>query len=126
LERIKVTIKDKIGQALAAIETVRKSLDAVALDHAEADAVRDVLGARRAELAGVEGQLARAQEEFATTDAAHSDWRQKAAKEQSATNSRIDEAHEKLRVLDEQVKEAEGRHANIIAGIAALSQRLKV
>jgi len=119
-------ISEKIKAALADIEAVRKSLDAVDRDNAELTAVGAALDARRSELAGVEARMARALEEFAKTDAEHSDWRQKAAKEQAAGNARIDQLQEKLQALEKQVAERRAENDNILAGIAALHERLKV
>ena len=120
------TLSEKVKRALADLEMVTKSLLSVDRDNAELVAVGTLLDAKRGELADVEARLERANQEFAETDAAHNDWRQKAAKEQSATGARIDQGQERLRTVEQQVKEAEERHANIIAGIAALSQRLRV
>jgi len=85
-----------------------------------------LLDARRSELAGVEAAIARAQEAFAKDDAAHADWRQKAAMEKSSGNAEIDRIQERLRELQQQVSERRAEHDGIVAGLAALSQRLRV
>ena len=121
-----MSISAKIKQCLAALEAAGKALAAVDADCGEADAVRDVLGARRSNLADVEARLARANEEFAKDDAAHSDWRHASAREQAKASAETDRLLERLRTVEQQVKEAEGRHATIIAGISALHARLKV
>jgi hypothetical protein len=120
------TASGKVKAALAAIEAAGRALNAVDECAAEVEAVQGVLDIRRSELADVEARLARANEEFAKDDAAHSDWRQKATKEQAAGNARINQLHEKLRVLEGQVAERRAEHDSIVAGMAALSQRLKV
>jgi chromosome segregation ATPase len=120
------TISEKVKAALSAMEAAVKALSVVDEDYASAEQVRGLLDVRRAELADVEARLARANEEFAKADAEHNDWRQKAAKEQSATNSRIDQAQERLRALEQQVADGQAKFDNIIAGISALHARLRV
>ena len=120
------TFPEKIKRALADLEQVRRSLNAVDEDHAEAAAVGAVLDGPRAELAREEQRLARTNETIAAAEAEHRNWWEVSAREQSATNARIDQLQGKLRALEQQVKEAEERHGNILAGIAALHARLKV
>jgi hypothetical protein len=120
------TISEKIKQALASIEAVRKDLNAVDEDHAELAALRGIVDARKAELADVEARLARAQDEFAKADADHARWREVSTKEQVKTNTQIDLAHERLRVLEGQVVERQREHDAIVDSMAALGKRLRV
>ena len=52
-----MSISEKINRALADIELVRKSLDAVDRDNAEAEAVKRILEATQAELAETQARL---------------------------------------------------------------------
>jgi hypothetical protein len=119
------TLAEKIKHALAALEAAGKALSAVDADIAEANAAAGVRDIRLNEVAEAETRLARIREETVQADAEFARWRKVTAKEQSATNAATDVAQGKLRVLLEQIKEAEGRHANIIAGISALHARLR-
>jgi hypothetical protein len=121
-----MTLSEKIKQALAGIEAVRKDLNAVDEAHAEAKAVGALLDVRRAELAEVEQRLARIKDEAVSADAELSQWRAVAAKEQAAGNARIDELQERLRVLEAKVTERQKEHDAILASMAALGRRLRV
>jgi chromosome segregation ATPase len=123
---MKMSISGKVKIALAEIEALQKTLGAVDQDGAELDGVRGALDTRRAELAEVEARIVRASEQFAKDDVAHSAWRQAAAVEQTKGNAKVDQLQAKLRELEASVAEAEARHENILAGIAALHARLKV
>jgi chromosome segregation ATPase len=120
------TISEKIKRTLADIEVLRKSLNAIDEDHAEAEAVQSVLNIRRAELGLADQQLQQTREEIAKADAEHTRWREVTASEQAKGNARIDQLQERLRALEQQTTEAQAKFDNIIAGVAALSQRLKV
>jgi hypothetical protein len=116
----------KRKELMAVLDAALRQLNEYDEMEAKDNAVKSVLEARQAELGDTEARLARAQDEFAKADAEHNDWRQKAAKEKAKGNEEIDRLQERLRTLEGQTTEAQAKFDNIIAGIAALSQRLKV
>jgi chromosome segregation ATPase len=120
------TISEKIKRALADIEVVRKSLDAVDRDHAEAEAVKRTLEATQAQLTETQARLENSKAELVKANAEHSRWHEVIAKQQQNGNARIDQLNATLQALERQIAEAETRHRNIISGIQALQQRLKV
>jgi hypothetical protein len=120
------SISEKIKRALADIEVVRKALNAVDEDHAEAEAVKRILEARQAELVETQTRLETSKAELVKADANHARWREAVAKQQLDCNKAIDVLQAKRQELEQQVADAQARFDNIIAGIAALSQRPKV
>ena len=120
------SLSAKIKVALAELEAIRKTLSAIDEDHTAAEQVHGALVARRDELADIESRITRASEQLAKDEVSHGVWRQAAAVEKQRGNAEIDFLQEKLRVLEAQVAEAQAKHENILAGMASLSQRLKV
>ena len=108
------------------MEAVAKDAHVIDANSSEAEAVSALLDARRSELAEVEQRLARTKEAAAQADAAHADWLNKTAEERARGNTEIDALHANLQASNAKVKEAEAKYSNILAGIAALHERLKV
>ncbi len=119
-------ISDRIKRSLASIEALRKDLVSLDEDHDAAEAIARVLDGRRNELAELDQQTARAREVFTKEDAEHTRWREVSAKERAKGNAEIDRLHAELESLDVKVKETRAEHDNILRGIAALHQRLRV
>jgi hypothetical protein len=120
------TFSEKIKRALADLEAVSKSLDALDRDQAELMAVGTMLDARRAELAETEQRLQQTRDATVQAGNEHAHWQELHSRERTKGNSEIDALQTTLQALDVKVKEAQAKHDNIVAGIAALSQRLKV
>jgi hypothetical protein len=116
----------KIKKCLADLEAAGKALAAVDADCGEADAVAALLDARRAELAQTEQQLQEIREAAVQAGNEHAAWQELHSRERTKGNAEIDVLQATLQALDVKVKEAQAKHDNIVAGIAALSQRLRV
>lgn len=126
-ERVKaMTISEKIGQALADMEAVRKDLQVIEADQAELKAVRAQLDAAKAELEETRARVEAVKADRAKHDEDFQTWREISAREQARTSTAIDAAQTRLAVLEGQVKERQAEHAAILDGIQALGRRLRI
>jgi hypothetical protein len=92
---------------------------------AEGNAVKRVLETTQAELVQTQARLETSKAEFAKAVADHAHWREISAREQAAGNARVDILHGEISALEQQVAERRAELDNILAGMAALSQRLR-
>jgi chromosome segregation ATPase len=116
----------KRKELMAVLHAALRQLNEADEMDAEANAVKSVLEARQAEVAEVEARLARLKEEAAKADSAHNDWRQTAERERAAGDGRLGQMQAKLQSLEQRIAEREVHHSSIVAGIASLSQRLRI
>lgn len=119
-------IKDKIKQALASMEQVRKDLNAVDEAQAELEAVSRDRDAVKTELAEIRAQR---DTEKAQRDAEmeeHQRWREVADKQRREGNTALDGLQARLEALQGQVKERQAEHDAILDGMMALGRRLRI
>jgi hypothetical protein len=116
----------KRKELMAVLDATMRQLNKADEMEADAEAVRGVLDIRRAELAETEQRLAQTKESIVQADVEHTKWREAAAAERAKGNAAIDVLQEKLKLLEGQTRDAQAKFDNIIAGIRALTERLKV
>ena len=111
---------------MSALETARRALNACDEDHTQIDGIQNLLASLREELAETEHNLALSKEEAVRQGAAHADWQRKHSEEQARGNDEAERLREQLRTLERRVRATQEKHDNIVAGLSALTQRLKV
>jgi chromosome segregation ATPase len=117
---------DRIKRTLSAVESLRKELAELDQVGAEADGLRNVLAARQQELTETESRLAKLKKEIGEADAQFQLWRTVNQKEIARGNQEVDELHGKLDLLEVEISERRRQSDNIMSGIKALNERLKV
>jgi hypothetical protein len=120
------TTSQKVKAALSALETARRALNACDEDHTEVDRIQNLLASLREEQAETERQLAMTREQMVKDGAFHADLQRKHAEEQERAQDKTEKLRAELHTLEQKIKAAQERNDNIIAGLNALTQRLKV
>jgi hypothetical protein len=116
----------KRKELMAVLDATLRQLNGWDEMDAEGNAVKRVLEMTQAELAQTQARLETSKAELMKADANHARWRGVAAKEQLEGNKAIDVLQAKRQELEQQVADAQAKFDNIIAGIRALTERLKV
>jgi hypothetical protein len=116
----------KRKELMAALDATLRQLNGWDEMDAEGNAVKRVLEATQAELVETQAQLETSKAELMKADANHARWREAAAKQQFEGNKAIDVLEAKRQELEQQVADAQAKFDNIIAGIHALTERLKI
>jgi chromosome segregation ATPase len=113
-------------EALAALDAAHRILNKTDEFEADNKAQRGALEATRAAHEQEKARLASVKTAIAEAEADHQRWREQAARERAKANAEIDQLQAELRELTVKVKEKRAEHQNILDGISALHQRLRV
>jgi len=120
------TTGQKVKAALSALETARRALNSCDEDCSAIDGIQTLLANLREELGETQRNLALAKEEAVREGAAHADWQRANAEAQAKGNEEMERVRAELRALNAKIKDARATHDNILAGISALTDRLKI